>query len=179
MSMRSPQIKLRLPILGWMAAWFLERRGRSHQRTSKSVPSTASSMVRANPGCDCDCSLGASQQTLQDALDRQAITLDSASDKLLKLVASGDMACDLLCQSKNDPEGGPFLALARVSWKDRQKYAGLFNELTGDDALSDLFEPVGPVYLQIVRCRPGQWKDLSRCFGTALSQQDRPSTLLQ
>jgi hypothetical protein len=125
-------------MFGWMAAWFLERRGRSHPRNSESVPSTTSSTVKANPGCDCELSLGASQQTLQGALDRQAITLDSASNKLLKLIASGDMAGDLICQSKNDPEGGPFLLLAKFSWNDRQKYAALLKEFSGDDALSDL-----------------------------------------
>jgi hypothetical protein len=166
-------------MFGWMAAWFLERRGRSRPRTSESIPSTASSTGRANPGCDCDLSLGASQQTLQDVLDRQAITLNSASDKLFKLIASGDMAGDLICQSKNDPVGGPFLLLAKFSWDDRQKYAALLKEFSGDDALSDLFEPQGPVYLQIVRCRPGQWKDLSRCLGDALNQQDQTPALLQ
>src|SRR6202020_1333823 len=107
-----------------------------------------------------------SQQTLQDALDRQAITLDSAGDRLLQLIASGEMVGDLICQSKNDPEGGPFLLWAKFSRDDRQTYAALLKEFSGDDALSDLFEPQGPVYLQIVRCRPGQGKDLSRCFGT-------------
>jgi hypothetical protein len=178
-SMRSPKIKFRIPIFAWVVAWFVERGGRPHRRASRRVPSTTSSTAGATLDCDCDFSPVTSAQTLQDVLDQQAIVLDPAGDKLLKLISSGDVACELLCQSKNNPGGGPFLLLAKVSWKDRQKCAPVLNELSGDDALTDLFEPPGPVYLQILRCHPGQWKDLSRCFESALSQQNQPSTPLQ
>jgi hypothetical protein len=176
--MRSPKIKFRVPIFAWVIAWFVERRGRPLQRPSGSAPSTAGSIAGANPGCDCDFSPVTSGLTLQDVLDQQAITLDPAGDRLLKLISSGDIACELLCQTKNNPKDGPFLLLAKVSWNDRQECAPLLNELSGDDTLTDLFEPPGPVYLQILRCRPGQWNDLSRGFGAALSQRDQPLTPL-
>jgi hypothetical protein len=178
-SMWSPRIRVRVPIFAWVVAWFLERGRSAHPRVPVSAPSTTNSAVGADIGCDCDFPPAVSKGTLQDVLDQQAIVLDPAGDKLLKLISGGDVACELLCQKKNTPKDGPFLLLAKVSWKDPQKYAPLLNELSGDDTLTDLFEPPGPVYLQILRCRPGQWNDLSRCFGAALKQQDQPLAPLQ
>jgi hypothetical protein len=174
--MPSPKIRRRVPIFAWLVAWFLERRRRVLIQASGAVPPTINGTVGADGGCDCDFSPITSAQTLQDVLDQQAIILDPAGNKLLKLVAGGDVACELLCQRKDNPHGGPFLLMAKVSWKDRRDNAPLLKELSGDDTLTHLFEPPGPVYLQILRCRPDQWKDLRKGFGDALSEQDQLST---
>ncbi len=129
--------------------------------------------VKDNVGCEGDSSLITSKEKLQGVLDQQAIAPDAASQKLLDLVTSGQMVCELLCHREDDPKGGPFLMLVKVSLKDQQKYGALLTKISGDDALANLFEPQGPVYLRILRCRPALWKDLKECFTAELSQQNR------
>jgi len=123
-----------------------------------------SAAARGSVGCKGDHSLITSRGELQGVLDQEAITPNPASQKLLDLVASGEMQCELLCRQEGDPKGGPFLMLVKVSLKDQQKYGALLTKLTGDDALTNLFEPSGPVYLRIMRCRASSWKDLKKCF---------------
>jgi hypothetical protein len=135
-------------------------------------------MVRANIGCEGDPSVVTSRQTLQGLLDQQTIILDLTGNKFLNLIASGDMSCELLCKRDDDLKDGPFLLLQRVSWPDQQAYASLLTDITGDDTLTDLFEPQGPIYFRILRCRPDAWKNLRKYFGAALNQQDQPLTPL-
>jgi hypothetical protein len=154
------------------------RENAPHLRALRKGQSVMGPTVRANIGCQDDSSLITSTQKQRSVLDQQAIIPNSASRKLLDLVASGEMTCELLCHREDDPQGGPFLMLVRVTLQDQRQYASLLTTLSGDSSLAELFELQGPVYLRILRCRRDAWKDLKQCFGAALGQQSRPSALL-
>jgi hypothetical protein len=81
---------------------------------------------------------------------------------LLDLVAGGEMVCKSVCSVKDGPKDAPFLAVVKLSFADRDKYAALLTKLTGDNSLALLLEPSGPAYIQVVRCRPSFWTQLKQ-----------------
>jgi len=106
-----------------------------------------------------------SDAELKDFLDQQGITLDTTGQKLLKLVAAGEMVRATLCFAEGDPKGGPFLMVVKVSLPQKDRYGALLTELTGDNKLAELFNPpgpAGPAYVRILRCRPAFWKVLKQ-----------------
>lgn len=118
-------------------------------------------MVENNHTCSTDSSPMPRKQ-LEDSLYAHGITLNTAGQKLLRLFADGKMVCEALCCSKSDPVGGPFLMVAKVSLPEKGSFKELLAELTGDNNLAELFDPFGPAYVRVLRCRPAFWKVLKQ-----------------
>ena len=103
-----------------------------------------------------------SDAELKGFLDQQGITLNTTGQKLLELVAAGEMVREMLWFAEVDPTGGPFLMVVKVSLPQKDRYGALLTELTGDNKLADLFNPPGPAYVRILRCPPDFWKALKQ-----------------
>lgn len=100
---------------------------------------------------------------LEAGLRKQGITLTASVQKIFRdLVTDGEMADTTTCYAKDTPEDGPFLMVVKVLFPDKGKYATLLNQLTGDDTLALLFEPSGPAYVRVLRCRPSFWERLKQ-----------------
>ena len=129
-------------------------------------------MVKHNITCSTDSS-PMSREQLENVLHQQGISLDTEEQQLLDLVASRQMVCEALCYTKDDPKGGPFLLVVRVSLQNKAKYRALLTKLTGDKTLAVLFDPPGPAYVRVLRCRPAVWKALKECCVKSLSSGKR------
>jgi len=102
------------------------------------------------------------RKQLEDVLYEQGITLNTTGQKLLNLFVDGEMVCEALCCSKSDSKGGPFLMVVKVSLPQKDRFEVLLTELTGDNKLGELFDPSGPAYVRVLRCRPAFWKVLKQ-----------------
>lgn len=119
-------------------------------------------MVKSKITCGLDSSLTSWRQ-VEAVLDKQGITLNTKGQKVfLEFVEDEEIGVEAVCCSKGDPKDGPFLMVMKVSIKNRSKYAELLTKLTGDKTLASLFDPSGPVYVRVLRCRPAFWELLKQ-----------------
>ena len=118
-------------------------------------------MAKDDITCSADLPL-MNEEQLNVVLKKHGIILSTKVRKFLDLFADGKMVCEAQCGSYNDPKRGPFLMVVRVSSPQKEMFGVLLTELTGDKKLADLFGPLGPAYIRILRCRPIFWKGLKQ-----------------
>lgn len=126
-------------------------------------------MVEDNITCSADLPRMTGNQ-LNIVLKKHGIALNTRAQEFLELVAGGETVCKALCSSDSDPEGGPFLMVVKVSLPQKERFGVLLTELTGDNKLAELFGPIGPAYIRILRCRPSFWTVLKQACIKFLAQ---------
>jgi hypothetical protein len=126
-------------------------------------------MVKDNITCSADSPPMPAKQ-LNAVLKKHGIPLNTKGEEFLDLFADGEMVCEAQCGTDSDPEGGPFLLVVKVSLPQKEMFGVLLTELTGDNKLAELFSPIGPAYIRILRCRPSFWKVLKQACVKFLAQ---------
>lgn len=124
--------------------------------------------TKDNVTCSADSS-PTSDADLKDILDQQGITLDTKGKNLIDLVAKGKTVLEALCYCKDDRKDGPFLLVVKASLPTQDDYRTLLSNLTSDETLAALFDPLEPAYVSVLRCRPAFWKVLKECYAAEQS----------
>lgn len=119
--------------------------------------------------CSADASLTSPEQ-VEEVLHKQGITLSTSVHKIFReLVAGGKMAGNTVCHAEDGAKDGPFLMVVKILLPNKEKYGALLAKLTGNETIALLFEPSGPAYVRVVRCRPSFWNRLKqsciKCLG--------------
>jgi hypothetical protein len=126
-------------------------------------------MVKNNITCSTDSPPMPGKQ-LNGVLKKHGITLNTRGLEFLDFFADGEMVCEMLCGTDSDPKGGPFLMVVKVSLPPKDRFDVLLTELTGDNKLAELFDPIGPAYIRVLRCRPSFWEVLKQTCVKFLAQ---------
>ena len=104
-----------------------------------------------------------SYQEVEAFLGEHGLTLSTHEQSIFRgLVGNGALTGEELCSFENNPQDGPFMMVVKVTWEDKSKYATLLTQVAGDDSIAMLFEPSGPAYVRVLRCRPLFWERLHR-----------------